>query len=111
MFLNHTATNKMKLLHNLPIFFLVLFSAQLFSMPKITVNKKVNQQGYVEVTVKNNTQEPLACYVAINGQKVRFKLIPLALSKRYKATSKAQEHTDISTWCDYLEFHPRYKNL
>jgi len=101
----------MKFIHYSLISVLILFSSTVISMPKITVNKRVNQEGYLVVTVKNNTQEPLACYVAINGQKIRFKLISLATSKPYKTTSKAQDHTDISTWCDYLEFHPRYKNL
>ncbi len=85
-------------------------SGLVLAMPKITVTKRINLQGFTEVRLHNETRKELACYVAIDGQKRKFRLLPLTSSDWYKADSPAYKHTDFSTWCDFIEFHPRYKN-
>ncbi|WP_440876984.1 hypothetical protein [Thalassotalea sp. PLHSN55] len=80
-----------------------------YAMPKITVTKRLNIEGITEVQIYNETRKELACYVAIDGQKRKFRLLPFTSSDWYKSNSPAFKHTDYSTWCDYIEFHPRYK--
>ncbi|MGB1199959.1 MAG: hypothetical protein ACPG5R_00260 [Cognaticolwellia aestuarii] len=61
--------------------------------------------------MKNETNRVLACYVAIDGRKIRFKLPAFAHSPWYKATDKRFTHKSFSTWCDYIEHHPEYQHL
>jgi hypothetical protein len=64
--------------------------------------------GFARVKIKNNTTENLACYIAINGYKVKFRLPALRESKWYTATDKRLAYRNFSTWCDYLTLHPEY---
>jgi len=65
--------------------------------------------GYARVKIINRTAVDLACFVAIDGHKIKFKLAALAESKWYKATDKRFKYTDFHTWCDYIELHPEYQ--
>jgi len=65
--------------------------------------------GYAQIKVLNNIKKELACYVAIDGHKSKFRLPPLKASQWHKATSKRYDHTNFSTWCDLIEFYPQYK--
>ncbi len=67
-----------------------------------------NLEGFARVKIKNNTTESLACYVAINGFKVKFRLAALRESKWYTATDKGFSYRNFSTWCGYLAEHPEY---
>jgi len=89
--------------------FLSLFSLPVNALPKINVEHKTNLQGIPSVKITNETTLTLACYVAIDGYKKRFALQPFASSKWFSATSSTYEHTSFSTWCDSIEFHPKYK--
>lgn len=82
---------------------------QLAAMPKIEVLKRIDQEGHSQVKVLNKTIRNLACYVAIDGQKQRFRLTGKNSSKWYKATNKTYNHSQFSVWCDYLEYHPNYQ--
>jgi hypothetical protein len=64
--------------------------------------------GFARVKIKNNTTESLACYVAINGFKVKFRLLALRESKWYTATDTRFTYKNFSTWCDFLTLHPEY---
>jgi len=77
---------------------------------KITILHGKSQEGFVRVKIKNETNAALACYVAIDGRKVKFTLPPFLTSKWYQATDSRFNYRHFSTWCDYLELHPEYKN-
>ena len=64
--------------------------------------------GFARVKIKNNTTENLACYIAINGYKVKFRLPSLRESKWYTATDKRFAYRNFSTWCVYLSQNPEY---
>jgi len=78
------------------------------AMPKIMVEHGRTLDGFAQVKVTNETIKPLACHVAIDGHKIRFKLQARQASQWYKANDKRYQHTDFSVWCDYLELHPKY---
>ena len=79
------------------------------ALPKFNVIKRLDINGITEVRLHNETRRELACYVAIDGQKRKFRLLPLTYSNWYKANSPDFKHTDFSIWCDHIEFHPQYK--
>ncbi len=81
-----------------------------YALPKITVLKRIDINNFVEVQVANETLKELACFVAIDGHKRKFRLPPRITSQWYKATDVRYKHTDFRVWCDYIEFHPQYKN-
>jgi hypothetical protein len=64
--------------------------------------------GFAQVKIKNNTTESLACYIAIDGYKVKFRLPALRQSKWYAATDKGYAYRNFSTWCGFLSLHPEY---
>lgn len=79
------------------------------ALPHIeTVFGKSNDQ-YVRAKVVNKTKRELACYLAIDGYKIKFRLPPFQASKWYKANDKRYSYKNFSTWCDYIENHPEYK--
>jgi hypothetical protein len=93
------------------IFFaaLVLFITNIVhAKPKTKTIYGRSLDGFSRVKIKNNTNNGLACYVAINGYKVKFRLLALRESKWYTATDKAFGYRSFSTWCDYLNLHPEY---
>ena len=73
-----------------------------------TVFGKTNEQ-MVRAKVVNKTKKELACYLAIDGYKIKFRLPPFQASRWYKATDRRFSHRDFSTWCDYIENHPEFK--
>jgi hypothetical protein len=70
-----------------------------------------NLDGFARVKVINESTADLACYVAINGFKKKFRLPPLKESKWYAATDKRFNYKHFSTWCDYIDLHPEYKKF
>lgn len=92
-------------------FFILTFSlsTEVAATPHTeTVFGKTNEQ-FIRAKVVNKTKKQLACYLAINGYKIKFRLPPFQSSRWYKATSTRFTHKDFSTWCDYIEHHPEYK--
>jgi len=86
--------------------FLITDAAQAKPKTKTTYGKSLD--GFARVKIKNNTTQNLACYIAINGYKVKFRLPSLRESKWYTATDKRFSYRNFSTWCDYLALHPEY---
>ena len=76
--------------------------------PNTTTKYSKNLNGYVRAKIVNEMTRALACYVAIDGYKIKFRLAPRRASKWYSATDTAYKYTDFSTWCDYIELHPSY---
>ena len=72
--------------------------------PRISVEYGMDRQKFVKIKVKNETRRTLACYVAINGIKKKFKLTALAKSRWYRATDERFNYTDFSVFCDYIEY-------
>ena len=91
-------------------FYIVMltFSPVILALPKETVSFG-DSNGFARIKIKNETFEPLACYVAIDGHKVKFKLQGQSSSRWISATDKRFNYQNFSTWCDYLELHPNYK--
>lgn len=88
---------------------LILISPLLMASPKITVTFGESLDGFARIKVRNETFIPLACYVAIDGHKVKFQLSAKASSTWITSTDKRFNYKNFSTWCDYLEIHPQYK--
>ena len=72
-------------------------------------NKNLFLYCFARIKIKNETFEPLACYVAIDGHKVKFKLQGQSSSRWISATDKRFNYQNFSSWCDYLELHPNYQ--
>ena len=81
-----------------------------FAMPKIRTEFGRTLEGMVRIKVINETNRDLACYVGVDGRKIKFRLPPLNQSKWYKATDTRFTYKSFTTWCDYIERHPEYRN-
>ena len=79
------------------------------AMPNIKTEFGYSLEGFLRVKVENLTTRELACYVAIDGRKVKFRLPPRLISRWYKTTDKRYTKENFSIWCDYIEFHPEYR--
>lgn len=97
--------------------FLILFSILLvfpsfsvFSKANITVLNRNNAEGFAQAQIKNETTKELACWVAIDGFKQKFRLPPTSTSRWFTANDKRYSYANFSTWCDNIEFYPEYKN-
>lgn len=86
---------------------LFIFSAQ--STPQIQIEHGVTLDGFAQIKITNSTTKDLACYVAIDGYKIKFVLHRRAQSKWYKTTDKRFSYDSFSTWCDYIDFYPEYR--
>ncbi|KGJ92612.1 hypothetical protein [Colwellia psychrerythraea] len=86
-----------------------LFSVSALSMPKIAVKHQRNAKGFAQVQVSNKTMENLICHVAIDGNKILFRLKAIEYSKWFTATDIRYNHSNFSIWCDYLSLHPKYQ--
>jgi|TARA_R100001377_G_scaffold20890_1_gene11011 hypothetical protein len=91
------------------LFTALLFSVSALSMPKITVKHQRNALGFSQVQVSNDTMENLICHVAIDGNKILFRLNAIEYSRWFTATDIRYNHTHFSVWCDYLKLHPKYQ--
>lgn len=79
------------------------------AIPKIRTEFGRSLDGTVRIKIHNETRRELACYIAINGKKTKFRLPRFNQSKWYKATDKRTNYKQFSTWCDYIEHHPEYR--
>lgn len=89
--------------------FLMLFSFNAYALPKINITHDKTAGGIPKIQVTNETALTLACYVAIDGYKKKFILMPFKSSKWYSAISKRYDHTSFRPWCDSIEFYPQYE--
>lgn len=87
---------------------IILITNIVYAKPKTKTIYGRTLDGFAQVKIKNNTSDALACYVAIDGYKIKFRLTALRESKWYKATDKRLGYRNFSTWCDYLTLHPEY---
>ncbi|GAA6171275.1 hypothetical protein NBRC116592_09450 [Colwellia sp. KU-HH00111] len=88
---------------------LLLFSSSVAAFPKISVQHQRSIENLAEIQVTNQTDKTLICYVAIDGHKLFFRLQPQQASLWYTATDPRFNHSQFSTWCDYLVLYPKYK--
>jgi hypothetical protein len=86
-----------------------LYALNAVAAPHIIVNKGRNNDGFTRAQIINKSGRGLACYISIDGYKIKFHLPPAVTSKWYKATDLRFQHTDFSSWCGYIENHPEYK--
>jgi len=87
---------------------LMIFSPESMALPKVTVSFDESLDGFARVKIKNETFVPLACFVAIDGHKIKFQLRAKSTSRWITSTDKRFNYRNFSTWCDYLEIHPKY---
>ena len=90
-------------------FILLTINTMAYASPKIMVKHQRNIKNLAEVQIANQTNKKLICYIAIDGHKIYFHLPARQPSNWYKATDERFNHTNFSTWCDYLSLHPRYQ--
>ena len=88
---------------------LTLISFDLHARPKTKVIHGHNLEGFARAKVKNETIKELACWVAIDGHKYKFRLPAYSESKWFTAREKDFSYAHFSHWCDYIEFHPSYQ--
>jgi hypothetical protein len=88
---------------------LLMVNTVVHASPKVLVKHQRNIKNLAEVQIINQTIEMLICYAAIDGHKIFFRLPPSQPSKWYVATDERFNHTNFSTWCDYLSLHPKYQ--
>tara|TARA_B110001454_G_scaffold215398_1_gene236788 strand:+ start:157 stop:465 length:309 start_codon:yes stop_codon:yes gene_type:complete len=89
-------------------FILLIFSLSVSAQPKFLVQHKRNVKNFAEIQLTNQTAKSLLCYVAIDGHKLYFHLLPEQPSQWYKATDTRFNYKNFSTWCDYLSLYPEY---
>ena len=78
--------------------------------PKFKTTFGYSLEGYARVQVKNETTKDLACWVAIDGHKKKFRLPPLTTSQWITVRDKRYTYKHFSTWCDFIDYHPEYRN-
>jgi len=88
--------------------FVLFVTNMVQAKPKTKTIYGRNLDGFPQVKVKNNTTESLACFVAIDGYKVKFRLPASGQSKWYTASDKRFSYKSFSTWCDFLTLYPEY---
>jgi len=96
--------------YNLLAFFILFFACTSQAKVNISIVHGETREGFAQIKVINKTNAALACYVAIDGKKIKFKLPPYTSSKWYEATDTRFNYRHFSTRCDYLELHPEYEN-
>jgi hypothetical protein len=84
-------------------------SAPAAAMPNIRTEFGKTPDGFVRVKVFNQTNRDLACYVGIDGRKIKFRLTRNNQSTWYKATDTRYTYKSFTTWCDYIESYPEYQ--
>jgi hypothetical protein len=91
-------------------FSVLILATSVFAQPKFRLHHQRDAQNLAQIQVINETIDPLLCYVAIDGYKIYFRLLPRESSIWYKATDTRFNYSNFSTWCDYLSLHPEYMN-
>jgi hypothetical protein len=89
---------------------LICSSFSALSKARIEVINGHNVDGFAQTQIKNETTKELACWVAIDGFKQKFRLPPASTSRWFTANDKRYSYANFSTWCDNIEFYPEYKN-
>ena len=89
--------------------FLLLAWVDVQAQGKISTRHDRNLAGFARIKVINETDKVLACYVAIDGRKIRFRLDRYRASPWYKATDIRFNHRSFNTWCDYANLWPDYE--
>ena len=87
---------------------LVVFVFPVNAKPKTKVTYELNAMGFTRTKIENKTTESLACYVAIDGYKKKFRLPSFNTSQWYTANDKRINYKNFTVWCDYLSAYPSY---
>jgi hypothetical protein len=69
----------------------------------------INTEEYTRAKIINNSNKALACYIAIDGYKVKFNLLARQHSKWYKATDKQLTYTAFSSHCNHIKKHNAHR--
>ena len=78
------------------------------SKPRITNTFGYSLTGFARIKIKNETPKNLACWVAIDGFKKKFRLPANTTSQWITTNDKRFNYANFRTWCDYIELHPEY---
>jgi len=93
----------------LTLFCFAIASFYTQARPKTKTTHGYSLDGFARTKIKNDTIRDLACWIAIDGHKYKFRLPALTESNWYTATDKNYNYDNIHTWCDYIDFHPEYQ--
>ena len=88
---------------------LVFFTTPSSAAVKIGIIHGKTEAGVAKIKIKNKTNIALACYVAVDGQKINFHIDPFLSSKWYQAADSGFNYRHFITWCDQLSLYPEYK--
>lgn len=88
---------------------MLILPSNAYARPKYDAKMRLDANKFTEAQLTNNTIRDLACYVAIDGYKRKFKLPARTSSRWFKATDVRYKHTDFRIWCDFLDLHPKYQ--
>ena len=91
------------------LFTFLVSSFYAFARPKINTIYGYSLDGFVRVKIKNQTTQALACWVAIDGFKLKFRLPALTESQWYTSKDKRYTYANFSTWCDYINLYHEYE--
>ena len=89
---------------------ILLLTCDVNARPKTSIEHGRSIEGFARMRINNLITKELACYVAIDGFKVKFRLPALNTSRWVTATDTQFNHSNFSTWCDYLSLNPKYNN-
>ncbi|OKY25606.1 hypothetical protein [Thalassotalea sp. PP2-459] len=66
-------------------------------------------KGFPRMQIKNESNQELACWVAIDGFKKKFRLPQFTTSQWITVYDKRYNYQNFSTWCDNIKHHPEYR--
>ena len=87
---------------------LLFATLQIEGKPHTSIVYSKSVDGHVRVKIVNKMASTLACYIAIDGHKIKFRLLPMQDSQWHSSTNKAYKYTNFSTWRGYIEQYPAY---
>jgi len=106
---NVSFTNFFLMILLLVVLTCTLISFYAHARPKTKTIHGHDLEGFARTKIKNETIKDLACWIALDGHKYKFRLPALAESQWYTANDKGYTYINFKTWCDYIEFHPEYQ--
>lgn len=105
----NSVTNKFHFFVVLSFLLIILVAFSVEARPKTKTVYGYSLEGYPRIQLKNETIKELACSVAVDGFKKKFRLPPYTTSQWFTLKDKRYTYSSFSTWCDYIDRHPEYK--
>lgn len=91
------------------LLFTLFFSLSVSAKSNIKPIFGYSLEGFPRMQIKNQSNQELACWVAIDGFKKKFRLPQFTTSQWITVYDKRYNYQNFSTWCDNIEHHPEYR--